>query len=119
MDYVLGRFRSRLEHAIDRVPLDLDFMEFICSQELVFINSISEQINIAPDILTGLSDLVKQIRQQLAEKETPTVIVQQVQGAIGHPRLIVSTEHIAKLMDMEFSVDTIANLLGVSSLLGD
>lgn len=114
LDYVLGRFRSRLEHALERLPIDLDFMEFICSQELVFLNSISEQINIAPDVLTGLSELVQLIRQQLTEREPPTVVLQHSQGALGRPRLIVSAEHITNLMDMEMPVKTIASLLGVS-----
>lgn len=100
LDYVLGRFRSRLEHALERLPIDLDFMEFICSQELVFLNSISEQINIAPDVLTGLSELVQLIRQQLTEREPPTVVL---------GRLIVSTEHFTNLMDMEMPVKTIAS----------
>lgn len=111
---MLGRFRSRLKHALQRLPIDLDFMEFICSQELVFLDSISEQINIAPDVLTGLSELVQLIRQQMAERENPIVIVQHVEGAVGRPRLMVSTEHISNLMDMERPVETIAKLLGVS-----
>ena len=30
-----------MEQALSRVPLDLDYLEFVCSQELVFLSAIS------------------------------------------------------------------------------
>ena len=39
LSHLLERLRSRLEHILGRMPLDLDYLEFTCTQELVFLNN--------------------------------------------------------------------------------
>lgn len=57
LDYVLERLRSRLENAVGRQPLDMDYLEFICSQELVFLSAVTNLVTIPADIFEGITEL--------------------------------------------------------------
>ncbi|KAF4071789.1 hypothetical protein AMELA_G00266950 [Ameiurus melas] len=91
----------------------MDYMEFICSLELFIFSSISEAVNIPPNILAGIVALLTVIMQNEPRRETRMVIIQQEQGPMGHPRFEVSPDHIANLLDLNLSVPIIANLLGI------
>ncbi|KAM9468695.1 uncharacterized protein Hap1MRO34_013323 [Clarias gariepinus] len=114
LGHVLGRFRSRMEHAVGHIPIDMDYLEFICIQEWVFLSSVSELVTIPPSILVGIAELLTLIHQNMPRRETPVVIIQQEQGARGCPRFEVSPDHISNLLEMDLSVPTIANMLGIS-----
>lgn len=44
-----------MEHILGRIPLDLDFLEFTCTQELLFFNALSSQVTVCPTILDALT----------------------------------------------------------------
>ncbi|XP_023666594.2 uncharacterized protein [Paramormyrops kingsleyae] len=113
LNYVMERLHSRLEHAVGRLPLDLDYLDFVCSQEWVFLSAISSIVTIPHNITQAVTELLQLIQRNLTFREMPTVTVQQEQGRMGRPRIIISPEHIANLLDMNLSVPYIARILGV------
>ncbi|XP_058624814.1 uncharacterized protein LOC131536102 isoform X2 [Onychostoma macrolepis] len=116
LDYVLERLRSRLDSAIGRLPLDMDYLEFMCSQELVFLSAVSNLVTIPRDILDGITELLRLIQLNLSNEETrsPTSVLQE-SGSMGRPRLVISPDYITNLLDINCSVPTIASMIGVST----
>ncbi|KAL1022162.1 hypothetical protein UPYG_G00022930 [Umbra pygmaea] len=62
--HVLNRLQSRLEQACQRQPLDLDYLEFICTSELTLITSLSAHMNF-PQELDGDELLSDQQRDEI------------------------------------------------------
>lgn len=116
LDYILERLRLRLENAVGRLPLDMDYLEFICSQELVFLSAVSNSVTIPRDIMDGITELLRLIQLNLSNEEThtPTNVLQE-SGSMGQPRLVISPDYINNLLDMNCSVPTIASMIGVST----
>ncbi|XP_057183751.1 uncharacterized protein LOC130550328 [Triplophysa rosa] len=116
LDFIFERLHSRLEHAVGRVPLDMDYLEFICSQEFVFLSAVSNVVTVPRDVLEAVTELLRVIQQNLSDRETHTVtVLQEEPGSMGRPRFIISPNYISHLIDMNCSIPTIARLLGVST----
>ncbi|KAL1259023.1 hypothetical protein QQF64_009600 [Cirrhinus molitorella] len=100
---------------VGRLSLDMDYLEFICSQEIVFLSAVSNIVTIPQDILEGLTELLRPIQLDLSDRETRTVTIVQESGPMGRPRFIISPDYITHLLDFNCSVPTIASMIGVST----
>lgn len=114
LNNLLERLRSRLEHILGRMPLDLDFLEFTCTQELVFLNAVSSQVTVCPAILDSLRQLHSLINLETEKREQHIAVVQFEQGPAGRQRMVISQEYLCKLLELNLSVPCIAKLLGMS-----
>ena len=94
-------------------PLDLDYLEFVCSQEAVLFSAASDQVLIpkAVDAPTELHKLVVEER----ENQVPIVFVQVRHEATGRPRFDISPDSLLHLINQGLPVPCIANLMGVST----
>lgn len=67
MNHLLQRLSTRLSLWLERIPLDIDFLEFTCSQELVIFSAISNQIPLPNELYDALYQL-----HQMAVRNTNT-----------------------------------------------
>ncbi|XP_042626097.1 uncharacterized protein LOC109068500 isoform X1 [Cyprinus carpio] len=114
LDHILERLRSRLEHILGQLPLDLDYLEFISTQEFVFLNAISSHVAVSQPILDALTELHSLVNVEKEKSKQHYKTVQFEQGPVGRPRMVLSLEYISSLLDLNLSVPCIAALLGVS-----
>lgn len=112
MNHLLQRLYTRLSLWLERVPLDLDFLEFTCSQELAIFSAISNQVPIPHE----LYDALYQVHQMVANSTNMDahVMVSQEKGNNGRPRIVISKDSVSKLITLGLPVACIARLLGVS-----
>nr|XP_055057374.1 uncharacterized protein LOC129441711 isoform X2 [Misgurnus anguillicaudatus] len=96
------------------MPVDLDFLEYICVQELVFLSAISPQVIIPVDIWEGLTGLHHAITLERQRNETHVVTAHFEQGSCGRPKAVIGCEYLTSLLEMNLPVRCIASLLGVS-----
>lgn len=96
------------------MPPDLDFLEFTCTQELVFLNAISSQVTVCPAILDELTQLHSLINMEKDKREQHTAVVQFEQGPAVRQWMIISPDYLSKLLELNLSVPFIAKLLGMS-----
>ncbi|XP_027131646.1 uncharacterized protein LOC113744818 [Larimichthys crocea] len=90
----------------------MDFMQFVCCQERVFLSAIAGQVTIPAEVIAGIDELDCAINTELDQvKVTP---LSMEQGARGRPKTLISEEQISSLLELSFPVPTIADLLGVS-----
>ncbi|XP_071340932.1 uncharacterized protein [Trachinotus anak] len=94
------------------MPLDLDFLEFTCTQELVFLNAVSSQVTVCPAILDALTQLHNLINLEKEQREHHIAVVQFEEGPAG--RMTKSPDYLSKLLELNLSVPCIAKLLGMS-----
>ncbi|XP_041839333.1 uncharacterized protein LOC121638551 isoform X1 [Melanotaenia boesemani] len=112
--HILERLHLRVSHALQHMPLDIDYLEFVCNQEMVFIEALSQHIQLSQDITERLTDLHNAIQNHRNSQEPPPAVRIEKQSASGRPRIIISIEHLVHLLEIGLPVNTIAKLWGVS-----
>ncbi|XP_065144018.1 uncharacterized protein [Paramisgurnus dabryanus] len=111
---MLERLQTRLQHIVSQQPLDLDYLEFVCSQEAVLFSAASNQVLIPKAIVDALTELHKLVVEE-RENQVPIVSVQVCHGATGRPRFNISPDSLLHLINQGLPVPCIANLMGVST----
>ncbi|XP_039524935.1 uncharacterized protein LOC120477412 [Pimephales promelas] len=115
--YILQRLRDRLVHVLERQPLNVDYLEFICRQELVFISALAEIVHVSEDImvaLTNLSNLIQRQKDMEALEELSVSMDLEPGHGRGRPRISISTINLTHLIELGLPTQSIADLLGVS-----
>ncbi|KAA8578623.1 hypothetical protein FQN60_007145, partial [Etheostoma spectabile] len=95
-------------------PLNLDYLEFVCSQEVVLFSVVSDQVHIPEAIVNALAVLHTLVVQE-RQNQAITVSVQVTHGVTGRPRFDISSDTLLHLLNQGLPVPCIANLLGVST----
>ena len=103
-----------MENILGRMPLDLDFLEFTCTQELVFLNAVAGQVAVCPAILDALTQLHSLINIEKEKSKQHIVVVQFEEGPAGRQRMAISPDHLCNLLELNLSVPCIAKLMGIS-----
>ncbi|XP_057697765.1 uncharacterized protein LOC130919236 isoform X2 [Corythoichthys intestinalis] len=111
-DHLVHRLVTRLTGWLKRVPLDMDYLEFIICQDLVVLDAISTRLNVPQGIVDGLRDIYVMVCN-VNRKET-NITVARTSGRVGRPKILIPKEHTLHLLDVGLSVATIAQLFGVS-----
>ncbi|CAL8282480.1 unnamed protein product [Gadus morhua 'NCC'] len=106
---LLARLQSRLQQALSRQPLDLDFLEFVCCNKFVLFQSFADQIHIDNDILQQLNYLLELVHAAIVNSTTESHFDTAV-GLKGKPRMIIQKDQLQHLLDSQFSVPCIAQL---------
>ncbi|XP_059195790.1 uncharacterized protein LOC131976672 isoform X2 [Centropristis striata] len=96
------------------MPLDLDFLEFTCTQELVFLNAVAGQVAVCPAILDALTQLHSLINIEKEKSKQHIAVVQFEEGPSGRQRMAISPDHLCNLLELNLSVPCIAKLMGIS-----
>ena len=117
LNHLYVRLCSRLEHILGRMPLDLDFLEFTCTQELVFLNALSNQVEVCPAILNALTQLHHLISSEKENRNQYIATVHSERGAAGRQRMVTSPEHLYNLLELNMSVPCIDN--GICEILAE
>ncbi len=94
--------------------MDMDFLEFICVQELVFLSAVSSQVIIPVDIWEGLTGLHHAITLERQRNEMHVATAQFERGNSGRPKAIIGLEYLVNLLEINLPVRCITSLLGVS-----
>ena len=106
---ILERLLSKTELALIRTPLDLDFMEFVCRQELYLLQALSRHVDIPQGIIQALQKLFGLIRQHLDSPALHTA-VGSLTGLRGRPRFEIERQQLAEMLQTNLSVPSIAKL---------
>ncbi|XP_057705150.1 uncharacterized protein LOC130923447 [Corythoichthys intestinalis] len=110
---ILQRLHDRLVSILERQPLDIERLQFVCSQEFVLLSALGDFLDVGEHILTALADLNSLILRE-REGEHTFVTVKLKTGSRGRPRLDVSLDTIERLIELGLQSACIARLLGVS-----
>ncbi|RVE70765.1 hypothetical protein OJAV_G00067790 [Oryzias javanicus] len=114
LQHILERLRSRLEHCLQQLPLDLDFLDFFCTQELVFLQALSGQVDVCPVLLDALSSLHTLIKREKEQIQPRSAVIHLELGPSGRHRMALSFDHLSRLLELNLSIPTIAEILGMS-----
>lgn len=87
-------------------------MEFICSQELVVLSALSNQLQIPQTVYDALTEVLRLVSGQNGNETCITVSLEMLNT--GRPRVIIHKEYVCELLNMGLSVKCIASFVGVS-----
>lgn len=107
------RLLSKFEMGLARQPIDLDYFEFTCRQELYLCNALSRHFNVPAEILQALDEFFKAVKECL-ELTNVHITANTVPGAMGRPMLDVDRDSIEELLELDLPVPCISKMLGVS-----
>lgn len=104
---------SKFERALLRSPLDPDYMEFICRQQLYLMQALSRHVEIPSEIIEALQGVFETVRQtySMAPQAVPDFTV----GLRGRPRFAIEREELAEMLQTNLPVHYIAKMMGVST----
>lgn len=111
----MSRLITKLDSALLRAPLDLDFLIFTCRQELYLWEALSRHVNVPPEIVQALREFLRMVMDHIENAEVTTIAVEIVAGEMGRPRYDIEEERLKELLEMNLSVDCIKTLLCVSA----
>ncbi|XP_061913860.1 uncharacterized protein LOC133656989 [Entelurus aequoreus] len=112
--YLLQRLLDKIQLAFSTTPLNLDFLEFVCRQELYLLQALSNHIQVPAAIIQTLQELFELVKAQL-EHPAPDVTVEKT-GTKGRPKILVDEQHVKELLGVHLPVPCIATLMGVSRM---
>ncbi len=100
---------------MQRLPLDLDYLYFICTNDLSLITSHTSHEHVPQEVMQCLSNLCYVLFNHLDTRRTSSVVVNKIAGPTGHPKTIVSEQHLRQLVEIGLTVPCISKLLGMST----
>ncbi|KAL6455464.1 hypothetical protein MHYP_G00360930 [Metynnis hypsauchen] len=112
---MLSRLLSKLELAVTREPMDLDYMEFTCRQELYLCNALSHHLDVPTEILRALQELFRLVMEHIEWTIGRNMQVGTGAGETGRPRLDIEREGLEELLEIYLPVPCISKMLGVST----
>lgn len=110
----MERLLERLTHVLQHLPLDVDYLEFVCSQEMVFVDAISQHIQMPDDFMGALTELHNMIHRHRQDQLPPREMQLERRPGRGRPRVVVDMGRVVHLLEIGLPVACIANLLEVS-----
>ncbi|CAG5910952.1 unnamed protein product, partial [Menidia menidia] len=113
---IISRLIIKLESALSRTPLDLDFLQFACRQELYLWEALSRHVNVPPDIVQALREFLQLVMDRIENAEVTNNTVETVAGEMGRPRYNLEKQKLVELLEINLSVDCIAKLLCVLAI---
>ncbi|XP_077407559.1 uncharacterized protein LOC144038728 [Vanacampus margaritifer] len=112
LNLLLARLHNRLSGALERAPLDLDYLQFIISQDMVLLSALANQIQIPQQVYEALTDVHGLLSAQDEMELHVTVPVGRTKP--GCPKMLICREYVSELLSIGLSATYIARLLGVS-----
>lgn len=105
---------SKFERALLRSPLDQDYMEFVCRQQLYLLQALSRHVEIPHEIIQALQEVFELVKQP-PYSTAPHAVVDSSDGLRGRPRFAIEREELAEMLQTNLPVHYIANMMGVST----
>ncbi|KAF3857271.1 hypothetical protein F7725_009130 [Dissostichus mawsoni] len=110
----LQRLLTRISQITQRLPLDVDYLQFAVDQEMALFRSLSGQVDMPQDVINALTELSRLVNIEDISNQTPHQ-VPVMQGEMGRPKYVVCPQQLQGLIeDLSLPVSAIAKLLDVS-----
>ncbi|XP_048874043.1 uncharacterized protein LOC125745333 [Brienomyrus brachyistius] len=110
--HLLESLLHKMEMGFSATPLNLDYLEFLCHQELYLLQALSNHIEVPPAITLALQELFDLVRAHL-ERPAPCV-TQEVTATNGRPKILIEEQRLKEMLHTQLPVPCIATLMGVS-----
>ena len=110
---LLQTLLTKLSRATQRLPLDVNYLQFVVNQEMVFFRVLSGQVEMPQDVMKALTELSILVNaddsSNMSRCQVPVM-----QAEMGRPKYVVSPQQLQSLVEMSLPVSCIATHLGVS-----
>lgn len=106
-----SRFKQRLEYVLNNDPVDLDYLEYIVTQEKTFVNAL-ENVDLPDNICEAMEELSSLLEQRNKPPLFNSVV--KIIGPYGRCRLHITEEHLQSLLELGLPATCVADLIGVS-----
>lgn len=115
---ILHRSVDRLGCIVNRHPIDFEYLQFVCCQELQFVRAGASYIDIPQGVVDALEQLNEVIANYLSKSVVPplldNVAVPEWSGSVGRPRLNIQKETLQDLLSMHLPLASLAEVHGIS-----
>ena len=111
----MERLYIRVSRAVQQAPLDPDYLEFVCAQEMFFLDIVAQHVPVSQEVIDTLSELSGALQNQRQCQHPPPLPIEyeNTQGK-GRPKISISREYLQHLVEFGLPMATIPRFLGVS-----
>lgn len=106
-NHIYQRLLHKIELGFNTTPLNLDYFELICRQELYLLQALSNLVEVHPAITQALQDLFDLVKAQL-ERPDPCFTVEVAAGATGRPKILIGEQRLKEMLHNRLPVSCIA-----------
>lgn len=107
----MQRFKERLQWALNSNPPDLDYLEYIVTQERIFLSAL-ENVGLPNEVRERLDEL--SMLFGMRNEPPPCNSVVKMLGPCGRFRLQITEEHLQSLLQLGLPATCVADIVGVS-----
>uniref|UniRef100_A0A3B3YEH5 Uncharacterized protein n=2 Tax=Poecilia mexicana TaxID=48701 RepID=A0A3B3YEH5_9TELE len=115
---LLQRVRRRVVSVLNRQPIDFEYLDLVCSQELQFLIAGAAYIDLEETVLENFQNLSAVVRSYAsANASSPRLLnVTQVEynGNVGRPKVNIETETLTHLLSSGLPLTTLCRLTDIS-----
>lgn len=112
---VISRLVTKLEMALLRNPLDIDFLEFTCRQELYLWEALSRHVTVDVELIQALREFLRLVMECIEVDEVSTRTPETLPSEMGRPKYNIEEERLLEFMELNMPLDYIARILRVSA----
>ncbi|KAF3833308.1 hypothetical protein F7725_026973 [Dissostichus mawsoni] len=94
----LQRLLTRISQITQRLPLDVDYLQFAVDQEMALFRSLSGQVDMPQDVINALTELSRLVNIEDISNQTPHQ-VPVMQGEMGRPKYVVCPQQLQGLIE--------------------
>lgn len=103
-----------MTYTLERRPLDIDYLEFVCNQEIDFISALPAEASVSQDVTSSLTELLSLIQQHKETQQATAVFELERQHGRGRPRMHVPEETLEHFLDLGLPLGCISTIMGFS-----
>lgn len=107
------RLLTKVSQFMQRLPIDVDYLQFVINQEMILFRSLLSQVEMPQDVVSSLTELSMLVNVMDNGNQIPRE-VPVFQKEMGRPKYCVCPQQLQSLLHISLPVTHIAELLGVS-----
>ncbi|XP_060798432.1 uncharacterized protein LOC132900383 isoform X3 [Neoarius graeffei] len=111
--HVLDRLLTRVTLVLQQTDMDEDYLRFVCTQEMVFLDIISHHIPVSQEITDCLRALVNALMLREHQHHPVAPVQFESRSTAGRPKISICPDHLKHLLDIGLPLNTIAGLMGL------
>ncbi|XP_034529274.1 uncharacterized protein LOC117804922 isoform X1 [Notolabrus celidotus] len=118
MQSLLCRVRDRIASILNRQPIDFEYLQFVCAQELQFVRAGASYLNIPESVLAGIQQLSEIVGSYLSQRVIPPlfndIAVTELRGCVGRPQITIESQTLLNLLSTGLPLTSLSDLHGIS-----
>ncbi|KAM3619822.1 uncharacterized protein V6R79_014096 [Siganus canaliculatus] len=116
--HLLRPVRDRVASVLSRHPIHYEYLQFVCAQELQFVQAGASYMDIPESVLGSLQQLSDTVSNCLSQRVIPPlfndIAVTELRGSVGQPQITIESQTLLDMLSTGLPLTSLSDLHGIS-----